>query len=304
MNFKLLDTYIAVVEKRNFSRAAYDLHLTQPAVTKHIQALEENFNTQLVNRSGRKVKITAAGDILYRYAAQIRDLLEQAEKEMLEAAGADRGQLLIGASSIPGQYILPRLIGAFRQDFPEINITLEIADTEEIVGRLLDETINAGVVGAWVENPRITASRMTTDRLVLVIPPGHELAQVDDIRAADLVKYPFLIREQGSGSRRIFEERLQQAGVNAGRLIISMELDSTEAIVTAVEAGLGMAVISRWAAQKAAELGRIIIKDLTDLDLNRELYFIYRKSADQPRAMERFLEFIIRHQADPIYNIM
>lgn len=291
MNLAQLKTFITVVQHQSFSRAAAELNLTQPAVTKHVQALESCFGLPLLTRAGREAQPTEEGKILYQYALEVLRLLAEAKKAIDEAGGTVRGLVYLGASTIPGQYVLPHLIGPFQQLYPHVELHIEIADTEQIVRRVVEGKVDLGVVGSQAEN-QLEYFPFVEDELVVIIPPGHLLAARDEIRAWDLVGQPLVWRETGSGTRKVIEERLVEAGVEPGLLRRkTLEVGSTEVVVAAVEAGLGLSLVSRWAVQKAASLGLIVTKTLADVCLKRDL-FIVNSRRGTSRAAAALVEFL------------
>jgi len=291
VNLAQLKTFVTVVQQRSFSRAAAELNLTQPAVTKHVQALESYCGFPLLARAGREAQPTEEGKILYQYALEVLRLLAEAKTAMEEAGATVRGSVYLGASTIPGQYVLPHLIGPFQQLYPHVELHVEIADTEQIVRRVAERKVDLGIVGSQDEN-QLDYFPFVEDELVVIIPPGHPLAAREEIRAWDLVGQPLVWRETGSGTRKVIEERLAEAGVEPGLLRRkTLEVGSTEAVVAAVEANLGLSLVSRWAAQKAASLGLIVIKTLADVNLKRDLFVVHSRHGAS-RASAALVEFL------------
>ncbi|MDN5327014.1 MAG: hypothetical protein PWP41_1710 [Moorella sp. (in: firmicutes)] len=302
MNINHLITFITTVEKGTLSAAAEELHLTQPAVSKQLQALEDYFGLRLLERRGREVRLTAAGEICYRHARIIASHLNQTRRELAELTQLVRGRLLLGASTTPGQYILPRLIGAFRREYPRVEVILTIADTQEVVQRLQEGEIDLGVVGAaGGRGKNLSYSRLAGDELVLIVPPGHRLAGATAISPGELKGEPLVWRESGSGTRRVVEERLAAAGFTVDPEQIVMELGSTEAIVSAVEAGLGISLVTSWAVEKSVKLGRLAVVTLQGVDLKRDLYLVRRRQPLSPAA-EAFVNFAAGHQPRPLVS--
>ena len=301
MNFNHLFTFITTVEKGTMSAAAEELHLTQPAVSKQLQALEEYFGLRLLERRGREVRLTSAGEICYRHARIIASHLKQTRRELAELTQLVRGRLLLGASTTPGQYVLPRLIGAFRREYPRVEVVLTIADTQEVVQRLQEGEIDLGVVGANGRGRNLSYSRLVGDELVLIVPPEHRLAGAAAVSPAELKGEPLVWRETGSGTRRVVEERLAAAGFSIDPEQIVMELGSTEAIVSAVEAGLGISLVTSWAVEKSVQLGRLAVVALEGVNLKRDLYLV-RRQRDLSPAAEAFVNFAADHPPRMIGN--
>lgn len=301
MNLAHLRTFVAVVRCQSISRAATELHLTQPAVTKHLQALEQHYGRTLVERVGRDVHLTEEGDILYRHALEVLRILAEAETDLAEAGKTVRGALRLGASTTPGQYVLPYIIGAFLQAYPQVDLQLEIADTAQIARKVAGGQADVGVVGSPVKDRQLVASPVLEDQLVVIMPRGHSLAARERVFGRDLVGQPLVWRQAGSGTRKTVEERLARAGIDLGAGHKAPEMGSTEAVVVAVEAGLGLSVVSRFAVQKSVQLGTLVAKSLADVSLKRALYVI-RPRHGVSRAASAFLEFLQGAEARKALN--
>ncbi|HHP51131.1 MAG TPA: LysR family transcriptional regulator [Moorella mulderi] len=298
MNVNYLLTFVTTVEKGTLSAAAESLYLTQPGVSKQLRALEEFYGLRLLERRGREVRLTAAGEICYRHAKAIIRHLEQAQKELAELLRLVKGKLILGASTTPGQYILPRLIGAFRSEHPQVEVVVEITDSHEVIRKLQGGEIDLGVVGVRGRKKSLNYSRLVEDELVLITPPHHPLALKGWATVEDLKGQPLIWREAGSGTRRVLEERLQKAGFHLDPHQIIMELGSTEAIISAVEAGLGISFVTKWAPEKSAKLGRLAVVPLEGVNLKRDLYLVRRNQPLSPAA-EAFISFSERWQLTP-----
>ncbi|MDN5344553.1 MAG: hypothetical protein PWQ18_664 [Clostridia bacterium] len=298
MNLNYWLTFITTVEKGTLSAAAEELHLTQPGVSKQLQALEDYYGVRLLERRGREVRLTGAGEICYQHARAIARHLEQTQRELAELTRLVKGRLLLGASTTPGQYILPRMVGSFRREYPRVEVVVEIADTQEVIRRLQEGEIDLGVVGAGGRGRSLSYSRLVEDELVLIVQPGHHLAGASAATPADLKDEPLVWREAGSGTRRVVEERLQKAGFTVDPGQVVMELGSTEAIVSAVEAGLGISLVTCWAVEKSVKLGRLVIVPLLGVNLKRDLYLVRRRQPLSPAA-EAFTGFLEKHPPHP-----
>ena len=198
----------------------------------------------------------------------------------------------MGASTVPGEYILPHLIGAFRDQYPEVKISLEIGDSEEIRRKVIDQRVDLGVVGAIGSRPQLVAKKVLEDELILIVPQNHRWPSGSIVTVHDLTEEDFILREQGSGTRQVFAERLKEQGLDVRALHVVMELGSTEAILTAVEAHLGISVVSRWAADKALALGQVRGINVEGLNLKRDLFVIIHRQTLPNRALEEFQSFV------------
>lgn len=291
MKISILKTFLTVVEEKSLTRAAEALYLTQPAVSKHIKMLEKCFNTKLFHRQGQKITLTEGGEILFIQAKEILKEWETTKFKINELSSTVGGVLRIGASTIPGEYLLPYLLGSFKKQYPEVEIKLEVGDTQEVVRKILAEEIHLGVVGAWVERKKLTAKKFAEDELVLILHPEHPLAGESRINPSALVKESLVWREKGSGTRKVVEEKLLKAGIPVETLTPVMELGSTQAIITAVEAGLGISFVSFWAVRREEAFKRLVVKKLEGVSLKRKLYYLYPKEQYLSRAAVELLSF-------------
>ncbi|MDA8234035.1 MAG: selenium metabolism-associated LysR family transcriptional regulator [Clostridia bacterium] len=292
MNIKQLESFILVAEEKNFTRAAKQLYMTQPAISFQIKSLEEQLGIQLFERLDKAVELTDAGRLILPEAKKIQANYEKIRDSIAEMKGLKRGHLNIGASTIPGEYLMPHVIGKFKSLHPKIDVVLQIASTGKVVEMLLNREIHLGIVGAPVKNQSLVSSPLTEDRLILIASPQHPLACRESIKAEEMTQYSFIMREQGSGTRMVIENRLRKIGINSDSLQLAMELGSTRAIITAVEAGLGISLVSRWAAEDALKLGLLKEILIEDLEFIRSLYLITNKLKYRGSATEVFLGFL------------
>lgn len=290
MHWGYLLTFLTVAEVGSISGAAEILHLTQPAVSKQIQQVEARFGVRLFERTGRNVELTPGGRVLVNYARQVQHLLEQAEQELAELNGTLQGRLTVGASTVPGQYVMPRIIRAFRESYPEVQVRMWVGDTQEVAEKLLAGGVELALVGAPLHHARVEGWQFAADRLVLIVPADHPLAAKTSITLQDVLPYHVVWRERGSGTRQVIEEKLREAGVDPGQLRITLELGTTEAVVNAVEAGLGISFVSAWAVQKHLRLGTLASPEVEGLALARGLYIYYLVAWRQRRVLQAFLQ--------------
>lgn len=294
MNITTLQTFIAVAEKKNLSLAAQEIHITQPAISKQLSVLEAHFGTPLVERRGRGVKLTPAGEIFYRHAKEVLELLNRADREIRQMSGEIRGRLVIWASTIPGHYILPPIIGSFKREYPDVQTVLQIGDSKEAIRKLLEESAHLAAVGMLPNNKRIEGVKFFSDELVVIVPPNHPFAQAKEISLDKLAKEQLVWREMGSGTRSVVEAYLARGGLTADKLNIALELGSTGAIVTAVEAGAGVSVVSRWAVLKELALGKIVTIKIKDVPMERDLYLVYPRRKNKSPIVEAFINYALR----------
>lgn len=291
LNLNLMLSFVAVVDHQSLTKAARQLHLTQPAVTKHIQALEELFAVRLIERADQ-AKPTPEGEILYRHAKTILETLENAHTEIDILTDSLQGRLTIGASTIPGQYLMPKILGLFNSVYPKTEISLEISDTAQVINKVLDDEVLVGAIGAEIRNPKLFCKEFYRDSLVFIAPPLSPFSLKTQFTIHELSSMPFIWREKGSGTRKFAEELLKKASFNIANLNIIMELNSSEAIITAVEAGLGISLISKCAAQRALQSGSLRELKLEGVLLERQLYLITLRNNLKRKLVIAFLETV------------
>lgn len=284
--------FLTVVDKKSFSKAAKALFLTQPAVSFQIQMLEEYYGTRLFDRVSRNISLTEAGHLLLRYANQMSKMQSELEREMQELTGTAKGRLLIGASTTIGEYVVPYLLGAFKKKYPEVELSLEVANTEDIESRIHDTSLDIGLVEGPITTKDIEKETFIKDRLVLIVPHDHPWATREKVSVFELDKFPFITREKGSGTRIETEQHLKKVGFSDKNLNVIMELGSTSAIKAAVESGLGVSVISKWAAKEKVKLGQLAQLAFKEDNFEREFSVIYHKKKFRTQAADAFLTFI------------
>jgi DNA-binding transcriptional LysR family regulator len=291
-NFRLV-VFRAVAEQMSFRKAGEELYLTQPAVSLQIKALEEDLGVQLFDRTGAHISLTEAGKVLLGYARQGQALLAQAEHEVAALSGEHAGQLTLGASTTIAQYVLPRLLGEFRRAHPRLHLTLISGNTEHMVHAVEKQKIALGLIEGPARSRDVKAEPFLVDELVLIVPAAHEWAERASVSCSEMAAFPLLMRERGSGTRREIEMALERHGVKLGSLEIAMELDSTEAIKSAVEAGLGAGFVSRWAIAKDLRLGASFkIVEIEGLRIQRDFLVTHLASQELQGPAREFRRFL------------
>ena len=298
-NFRLV-VFRAVAEQLSFRKAAEELYLTQPAVSLQIKALEEDVGVQLFDRSGAHITMTPAGRVLLEYAAQVNALLVQAEREIAALSGEHAGQLALGASTTIAQYVLPRLLGEFCRDHPRVHPTLVSGNTEHIVEALEKQKISLGLIEGPARSREVKTEPFLEDELVLIASNAHEWSERTSVGCSELASIPLLMRERGSGTRHVIELALERQGVKRSSLHIVMELNSTEAIKSAVEAGLGVGFVSRWAIAKDLRLGNNFkIVEVEGLTIRRQ-FLVACATGPEPQGLAlEFRRFIVARAGMP-----
>jgi DNA-binding transcriptional LysR family regulator len=292
MNLRHLEVFCRIVELGSFSMAAEDFGLSQPAVTFQIQALEKELGVTLLDRSARQVIPTDSGRVFYRHARQIIRQLEQARREIDELDALLRGRLLIGASTGPGEHVLPQMLGRFKADHPPVEIVLRILPTDEIIEQVLAYELEIGVVGAREDNAKLQFERFVQDRLIVIASPNHPWTQVQTVTMEDLMREPFILQQAGAGVRIMLEAGLRKLGLSLSDLNVQMELGLQESIKTAVAEGFGVGIISRFAVRQELAFGTLAEITVQDLPAFRdEFYLVRNRGRKLSRLTEAFLLF-------------
>ncbi|MGC1424844.1 MAG: selenium metabolism-associated LysR family transcriptional regulator [Terracidiphilus sp.] len=293
-----LAVFRAVAQQLSFRKAAEELFLTQPAVSLQIKALEEDLGVQLFDRTGSRVALTSAGKTLLGYAEQAHALLQRAEHEIAAIGGELAGQLSLGASTTIAQYVLPRMLGDFLAEHPRVQPTLISGNTERIVDAVVQHEIALGFIEGPSRSRDVKAEPFLTDELVLIVPAAHEWAERASIAASELRTVPLLMREHGSGTRHVVEMALAKQHVKVASLKVAMELDSTGAIKSAVEAGLGAGFVSRWAIAKDARTGAgFKVIEVEGLRMQREFLMVCAAGPEPQGLVQEFRRFVADREA-------
>lgn len=287
-----LKTFCTVAETRSFTKTSRIVHLSQPAVSLQIQSLEEFFETKLFDKTGKQVSLTPAGKILYEHAIHILGHYNEVVKEINKLTGMMKGAVALGASTTLGNYILPRIITDFKRLHPKIKIKLRIGNTERIEDMMHSGFLDFGIVEGKTSRTNTKTEKVISDQLVLIVHPKHPLAKKRSVSVLDLMREPFIIREQGSGTRQHIEKFLDHNGINIRDLHVALIMGSTESIKAAVEAGTGIAILSRWAVKKEVEDGRLKTVNLREGGITRELTLIYSKKPRLSHADRELILFI------------
>ncbi len=292
-----LQVFHTVARYLSFTKAAEALHMTQPAVTFQVRQLEEHFNTRLFDRTHNRISLTDAGKRVFGFADQIFQLYHEMENSVREITGDVSGVLIVGASTTIAEYLLPSLLGDFKKKFPEVNIRLRVSNSDGIVSMVENNVIDLGVVEAQVSNKNLAVELCRIDRLVAVVPPNHPLSHEVRIPLKKLLEYPYICREEGSGTREVIIDYLHSSGLDTTELDVIMELGSPEAIKGAVEAGIGITILSRATLTKELRLGTLVAIDL-DPRLERPFSFVHQKQKFRQHTVEKLLEFARQYCED------
>ncbi len=292
MDLWQLKIFCKVVELKSFSRAGDSVHLSQPTVSSHIKELEEHFGTRLVDRLSRKVLPTKAGELLYDYAQQLVALRNRTEAVMAEFSGKMKGRLTIGGSTIPGGYLLPRIIGSFSSRYPEVRIALKLGDTSEILSQISTGRIEAGVVGAQSNDKLLHQIPVAEDEMRLVVPADHAWARRKTIKLKELFGEPFIVRESGSGTLRSLEQKLREKGCSVDDFSIVAEMGSTEAVRQAIKNNVGLSILSVIAVADDIQTGQLKAISIEGLSLKRRFYLTTHKQRTPSPLCATFIAFL------------
>ncbi len=299
IEMRQIQVFLAISELLNFSRAAEKIHLTQPTVSGHLKTLENYLKVQLVERGGKEIRLTPAGELFHPFARRIFTLQERAQREMSLYAGAESGSLEIGGSNTPGQYILPKTIGLFAARHSQVKITLKIGDSNTITSQVADGELELGLVGTPAPETDFISKRCLGDELILVANPKTAEKLSDPIDFDELKKLPFIIREKGSGTRQAMQSALQQRGLERlERLNLIAEMGSAEAIRQALKNDLGVAIVSSLSVAEDLNTGKLKKIALPDEPIRRHFYLICNRDRRLSPLAESLSRFILQQNQD------
>ncbi|MBM4327847.1 MAG: LysR family transcriptional regulator [Deltaproteobacteria bacterium] len=294
MDIRRLEVFCKVVEFKSFTRAAESLALSQPTVSEHIHTLEKALGEKMIDRLGREALPTPAGRIFYQYALAILRMREEAVQALRQFKGELAGNLALGASTIPGTYLLPRLIGSFKALHPAIQITLRISDSAEVAEEVAEGAVEAGLIGTRWTDKRLLLEEVFSDELILVAHPEHPWAKRGAIKPDELAQEPFILRERGSGTRSVMERILEEHGFDRRQLAPVAEMGSTEAVRQGVKAKIGVSILSRHAVEDDLAHGTIAAIEIAGVRFSRPFYLARRKSREPSPLCAAFLEYLRR----------
>jgi DNA-binding transcriptional LysR family regulator len=292
MDLRHLETFVKIADLNSFTKAAEELNITQPTVSKQIIDLEGYFGVRLIDRTKRQVILTRAGEILYKYGKDFMALRKDTIEALEAFKGLKKGMIIVGASTIPGIYILPRALNAFREKYDGMNIKLIVSDSRDIMGKMEQGLIDVGFVGSRDASKKLEFKKLIDDTIIFIAPHGYP----SSIPVEGLKKYPFIMRERGSGTRNSFHVALKKVGLNSlTDLHVVAELTDTEAIKEAVKCGMGISCVSRIAVSSELSQGHIGMLTIDGFDdLRRSFYVITRKGRSLLPQVKALVEIIDR----------
>ena len=292
MNLDHLTTYLEVVKLGSFSEAAKQMSITQPAVSFQIQRLERDLGVRLLDRSRKTVKPTEAGKRLLRFAEEVGREWETLAHDLDQLREEITGDIIIAASTIPGEVLIPHILGDFRALHPTIGVQVDISDSMTVISRVREGTYDVGFCGSAPDGQDLDHFRFAQDEIVLIVSPSHPFARREAVEMTDLIGENLILREKTSGTQRTLESLLAKAGVDTDKWSPNLVLGTTQAVVSAVEAGLGIAFVSNLAIGKSAGLGLVAQVPVRELALGREFYCVYRKERIVSRLLSEFIDFV------------
>lgn len=287
-----LKVFCTVAETKSFSKTSEIIHLTQPAVSLQIQALEELYETKLFDRSSGSITLTPAGEILYKYAKQILTLYAEAAKEISKITGLIKGCVKIGAGTTVGNYILPAVAVDFKKRHPKIRVSVSIGNAKKILEMLNSSMIDFGIISEMPGKSKFVVDSIIADELCVICSSDHPLNNQKSVSIYDVVKEPFVIREEGSSTRVIIEKFLAEHGISISDLHISLILGSTGSIKEAVERGIGLSIVSKWAIRKEVSCGNLRVLKLKEGKITRDFYIVLPKNTILSPAVEEFITYL------------
>lgn len=290
---KDIEIFCRVVRLGSFSGAAQSLYIAQSSVSERISKLEEKIGARLIDRRSRKILPTRAGGLLYQRGLELLDMKREIASELDDFLNVARGDILLGSSTIPGEYILPKILGTFRKKHPGIRVNLIIADTSAIAGGVGEGIFEAGIVGSRQQRRGLVYRKLWDDVLVLVAPPGHRWAKKKNISLRELAGEPFVLRETGSGTRRELERRLAKAGApGPGKFEVAAVVGSSTAAKQAVKFGTGVTILSSRAVEDELRRKELCVVPISNMEIRRNFYLVFHGKRTLSPACKAFIRFL------------
>lgn len=286
MDVRDLQVFLSVARHLNYTRAAEEVNLSQPSVSVRMRQLERDLGAKLFEQLGKKVALTEAGQMLLPHAIRVMAAMDDARHAIDELRGLERGSLRIGASTTPGMYLIPRTIAQFKQQYPSIDVHLAVKDTRQIEEGVIRNEFDFGFVGGHLAGDEVDVLPWITDELRLIVPKGHRFAK-GTVKPQDLLKEQFILREQGSATRAVVAAHLRKVNIEPKAV---MEIENPESVKKAVQSGLGIAFISAFAVETELKAGTVVVVNIRNLEMRRELKIVYRKDKHLSRAANAFIQ--------------
>jgi DNA-binding transcriptional LysR family regulator len=299
--FRELEIFCKVVEWESFSKAAEAVFLVQASVSERIASLEKKVGTRLLDRRGRSVTPTAAGELLHKHATLMLEMKEAAQLEMEKFLGLQQGDISLGGSTIPGEYILPALIGKFSETYPYISVNLKISDSSDIEKRMLAGQLELGVIGSKSKHPNIISQQLWDDELVLAVPVNHPFAGRTSVSLEELRETPFILREEGSGTLKILEDYLRDVGQDsADTFHVIARFGSSTAVKEGIKCGLGLSILSTRAIEADVKAGLLRALKIKGLSMSRHFFLIRNKLRIASPACQALAKVLSEHKEEKV----
>lgn len=292
MDLKHLALLCRVAELGSFSLAAQEMGITQPAASQQVRSLEKHFGAQLIDRSGREATPTDAGRVLCRYARHMLDDYDRAQREIADLSELLAGRVDVGASTGPGEHIMPGLIADFRSRHPKVDVSLRVTATREVIEQVLARDLEIGVVGAVTHERDLVVHDLARDEIVIACRPDHRWAGRDDVPFAELAREPLVVQQKGAGIRDVFNDQLRERGVGERDLTIAFEMGLNESAKNAVMAGAGVTYLSRFAVANELAAGTLATARLADFRIERFFSFVYARRRALSHAAAAFVDYL------------
>lgn len=297
MDFRQIEAFVYVVRFNSFSKAADAIFLTQPTVSSHISSLENELGTKLIDRSGKEVEPTAAGKLFYEYANNLVNIRDQAVFSLNEFTNKISGKVEIAASTVPAEYLLPRLMLGFRANYGDISFSVDQLDSDQVIDGLLEKKYELGMAGTIIESSKLEYHKLAEDRLVLAAPCNRKFSSMnsDTLAFDDIKDESFIYRESGSGTRKEFEKTLGNHGISPASIRVAAQFNSIDAIKQAVSQGLGVSIMSYMSIEDYIRFGQIKVFDIEGFDLKRAFYMVTHKKRPLSPVNSVFLKYVTSH---------
>jgi DNA-binding transcriptional LysR family regulator len=293
MDLHQLKIFVSVYKNKSFSKASEQLYLTQPTISDHIKSLEEELECKLFDRLGRTIIPTKEADFLYSHAILILEKVDLLKESFTQFKKEISGELIIGASTIPGTYLMPKIISNFKEKYPSVIFQIIIGDSKDIVDKISDHELLIGIVGAKVGNSNLSFIPFMDDELIVVASP--DMIKEDKITLRELIEFPLIFREIGSGTRKEVENILESNGISAENLKISGIFGSTDAVKQAVKNKLGISILSKLSVHDELIFGTLKEITISDIQMKRKFYLVTHNKRSLPLVYNIFLDYIKAH---------
>ena len=298
MEFNQLESFISVVKNNSFSYAAKELYTTQPTVSNNIKNLEKELNTTLLDRTSKTISLTDSGKLFYKYAVELINIRDKAKFTISEHSGMVEGEIVICASSIPEEYVLPYIIKDFSKVYPKVSFSVTHKNSKDVIDDIIEGKLNFGIVGAQYNSELLEYIDFYEDELILCVPniDKYSCSNYEYLDINNLYSEKFIFRKSGSGTRKLIEQKLLEKGIELDDLNIVSYVDSNEMIKKMIELNLGISFISQIAVKNEVDLGLVKSLNIKDLDLKRNFYFVHSKKRTLSPLVEAFKNYIINYK--------